>query len=791
MTAPRPVDAPSRRNVVGRTNGAGRTNGVGRVNGTGLVNGLRVPRRAGTAPVRRPADLRGPRFALLLFGILFLAGAGAFLAVPEEPASGFTLDGHFDDWGTRGVTAFTAATPAADPAVGLKSYAVFDTGAHLMLYAEVDGLLFSDPVGLDTVHAFIDADRDPRTGYRVNGLGAEYRVSVSGGAGAVESSTMFQFSSEDQEDWNEWHSWLNPSVGLAPHSLEIDIPTKRLLGLDDPLVTFVVEANDGDGSSSRAAIGSGQSAVHASLVPTTTLLSVAGEIGTLRVSRAGVGGSTITAVQLEVDGPATATIQGLPATLDAANPQWSLPIIVTPSGAAQAGDSARVRIRDITADAPVTLESQELAAYLFSESTQKRIDGLFADWSDAVPSPGRVPVNPDVDLLEYGTGSDVTTAYFYARVAGTALGGARVPEHAGRYAPPPRDSGGATSGERVRRSAEDRLTVWIDADASPATGDRRSGLGAEWRVEVFGKGGRMTHQQVYLWDADAEWMPVTRTLAAAASGDQVEVGLTLTLRPGARAQIDTRDWRGNADTTVTFPTRGTRGDTEPLPHASAPPSWPGSWISIATDPDEAVADPTVEILEMQRASSAEYLFLRMVVKGIAPVLTNNTWWLLLDVDYAVTVDNDWMVQELPVGSGEVCSYAWDISNTRWGVNGGACDLTDTLTDTDIGSAVRVVAGCVGSSGCVDFALERSDYSGLGVGTDYVTGFADPAEGLDLRGDTTRNPEDTGAPPCDAPFGDCTAALQIPEVPGILAAVSFIVPLVGWRTHVARRRHAQA
>ena len=231
-----------------------------------------------------------------------------------------------------------------------------------------------------------------------------------------------------------------------------------------------------------------------------------------------------------------------------------------------------------------------------------------------------------------------------------------------------------------------------------------------------------------------------------------------------------------------------RVNSDPGPAATTPPAWPPQWNLLVTDPDTGMSSKVVDVVEVRTYGSGfdAYVYVR-IVTGTRAIretgglqLAGHSWWVYLDFGDG---NNDWIVEERPIG---VCSHIWDGANADWGVGAG-CDVFDTLTDADVGSAVRVVP-CYSGVDCVDFAVEKSDYPGLDWEL-ILTAAADRAEDLDLAGDRSRNPR-SASPGCDPVyFDDCTPpariSLQIPEFPSLLAIVAGVPAVLA----VMRRRTA--
>jgi tetratricopeptide (TPR) repeat protein len=164
-----------------------------------------------------------------------------------------------------------------------------------------------------------------------------------------------------------------------------------------------------------------------------------------------------------------------------------------------------------------------------------QIDGDFADWegiaaySDSI---GDQPSNPSVDIVNFSTSSEGGSAFFRVQAAGKIL------------------SGGSEGVDDAR--------IFIDADASSATGYLIWGIGADRMLDIFGFDNRVKGSEVYSFNSSRsreDWNGwyLTGSARAAARGAQLEVGAAqseLGMREGGRylASVRLDDGRGNTDT---------------------------------------------------------------------------------------------------------------------------------------------------------------------------------------------------------------------------------------------------
>src|SRR2546427_2996097 len=134
-----------------------------------------------------------------------------------------------------------------------------------------------------------------------------------------------------------------------------------------------------------------------------------------------------------------------------------------------------------------------------------RIDGQFGDWASQpteAMGPGAT-LNPNIDVVRFGMVNNLGPYAFFVEVAGSALAGG---------GPSPRTM--------------DTVRIFVDIDASAATGYGIDGLGADRMIEISGHGGTVLSSQ--LWECDSERGPrgwdagvKGHATQAAASGSQI------------------------------------------------------------------------------------------------------------------------------------------------------------------------------------------------------------------------------------------------------------------------------
>src|SRR5438552_3704005 len=183
----------------GLTNGLGRTNGI--TNGLGRTNGL----AAGRATGFRSGSLRGMMrtagwklYVIPLVVVLLLLMPLFFVPPYNGPQSPIQIDGQFNDWAGVATEAM-ASGGVLNPNVDVVRFGVVPNLGSIAFFVEVAGSALMgggpSPGTMDTVRIFIDIDGSTSTGYRIDGLGADRMIEVSGYAGRVQSSTLWEFDS--------------------------------------------------------------------------------------------------------------------------------------------------------------------------------------------------------------------------------------------------------------------------------------------------------------------------------------------------------------------------------------------------------------------------------------------------------------------------------------------------------------------------------------------------------------------------------------------------------------------
>jgi hypothetical protein len=471
------------------------------------------------------------------------------------------------------------------------------TGDDFSVLVTVAGkMLNGRDMGVDTIQVFVDSDRTATTGYLVHGVGAEHLIEVTGWDGDVHTASM--------ESWNEGSSG-NDLMGFeaqgsveasaAGPSLELKVMTISLgMKNDDTPVRVLVRSADAKGSEDW----------------TDTAVNQVGPALEVRQLQDGVNLSLdmvahnrdVTLRSMKVhylgegaEGRATAIVPGgqVEGTIGGTSTlQFEPPLEI----AANIGTTVRIEneFRAGTAVLPLLSSGDDLTVDGRAETyvaplsnwtsvqvepvpeLDVRIDGNFDDWyAIGLPStdPGGDVVavedgwgvtNPDVDIRGFHTlltpvVQAPTHLSSYVRVDGEMLGGMLV-EHPLRPGPPgPPGPSGPPAQPPDHLYLEDRTIIYIDIDpVGDLTGYRVApGVGAEFKIEVSGKMGRLIPGGAKLLayvEGVGEWQSVTdEDVHVGLDRDELEVQVDLGLLQGVdtngtlRTFFVSTDWAGNRD----------------------------------------------------------------------------------------------------------------------------------------------------------------------------------------------------------------------------------------------------
>ncbi|TLZ59791.1 MAG: hypothetical protein E6K13_09340, partial [Methanobacteriota archaeon] len=250
-------------NGIGQTNGlGGRTNGLtnglatvrrgmtnGLTNGNGFTNGLGAGRFRREAAVTKWKLYVIPLLSVVLLMLPLLGPSGTLTG--RYP---IRIDGDPADWNPAAIAAEVRSV-GPNPDVDIVRFGIADNVDYLAFFLEVNGAALRGgdlPPTVDVFRVFLDTDRDAATGYRVDGLGADRMLQVSGWHGAVNTSTLFEWdTNRDAFDWRGWTKGTPAQAAVSGSRVEAQVDWLAILPSKQP-VYATAHARSHDGTDDTA-----------------------------------------------------------------------------------------------------------------------------------------------------------------------------------------------------------------------------------------------------------------------------------------------------------------------------------------------------------------------------------------------------------------------------------------------------------------------------------------------------------------------------------------------------------
>ncbi|TLZ59793.1 MAG: hypothetical protein E6K13_09350 [Methanobacteriota archaeon] len=462
----------------GRRSANGWTNGL--TNGNGFTNGL------GAGRFRR--EVAATRWKLYVIPLLSLAllivpllGANTNSATDRYP---IRIDGNVGDWNPAAIAAEVRSV-GPNPDVDIVRFGIADNVDYLAFFLEVNGAALRGgdlPPTVDVFRVFLDTDRDAATGYRVDGLGADRMLQVSGWHGAVNTSTLFEWdTNRDAFDWRGWTKGTPAQAAVSGSRVEAQVDWLAILPSKQPVyATAHARSHDGTDDTADYVLSSdGASLIVVQDAVVSDLVSGTAQLLRLDLSAFGSDAAatgitvTLTGSSSYMSVPRLRLVDAVGLVMDERIPldrrvpfafpsrtirvgavdRWYV-IADTPPGTGETLGAFIAGSGDVVAPlAAVTIRtsaSPRDVGYLGSIPSGPRIDGGFDEWtspiSDLPLDVAGVP-RTNLDLDAFDSKSSGNRSFFFAQVTGSMMTGTWVPKTNGptpssSVAPPDQDRDG-------------------------------------------------------------------------------------------------------------------------------------------------------------------------------------------------------------------------------------------------------------------------------------------------------------------------------------------------------------
>jgi tetratricopeptide (TPR) repeat protein len=449
--------------INGLTNGFrlardGLTNGL--TNGMGLTNGLAYP-----SFFRENVRRKWKMYVVPLVAVMLLMTPMVF-QTSEMTAYDIMIDGDFSDW--NGKTYSVGDDLLLKPGIDMVNVGVENNKDYLSFYVESRNTMMAGNPGdedLDTIFIFIDYDQNEGTGYRVNSVGADSLVMISGDSSGIRESVLREYDgSRGNDDWNGWRTISSLEFANQGSRLETQAKWEALGDEERPIdVFFYSLGHDLEQDSSDYIISNekGILNVEISSAATETLsgngipllnvrldaLSSDIDVEEMSFKLIGTAGAHELSSILLVDLNGNSILdQKIPISNDVAF-RFSESLHLTEGTSRNL--QLRVDIKDATgstigatiASAKAIFTSQGTVnlvvkpstyelGYIGTIPTNPVVDGGFSEWKQSSIDYDTENKNrSDIDIQAYNVSTDSNNAYFYLKVDGSLMNGTLVPFH--------------------------------------------------------------------------------------------------------------------------------------------------------------------------------------------------------------------------------------------------------------------------------------------------------------------------------------------------------------------------
>ncbi|MEM3444811.1 MAG: NosD domain-containing protein [Thermoplasmata archaeon] len=461
-----------------------------------------------------------------------------------QPQTKIKVDGNIDDWAD--ITKYTDTEFVPNPDINLNEYSVYYENERVYFYAKVSGTLFRGANnGYDALIIFVDTDGNPDTGYRIENLGADARIEISGYDGEIHAAAVSKFNEQSASSKPElnYSAWENTGEVKVEKTDKILEGYAKIDGLKNPVSLVVIRHYEG------ASIGEKRGMA---LVGKTE--------GSLVVYQNFIGNDVVYAGEDVLELRLIAKGKDVHVeSLSVANASVSLPkkelavneevVVYSRAKVLEQGKAFEFALRGVATDVPYRIVGNGGKAYYGSLPSGIVIDGAFGDWQGVEKdTDASGDASQNIDLREYAS-TIASKAYFYLAVDGTMLAGCEIPVLGAR---PPVQPGPPMPVVIKENLGMDVARVYIDLMNSTINTFNPAMISHGYLIELQGRNGQVVSARAWKWENGVKAEEIQNpNIVHGLSDGKIEFSVAVVALPGinndTKFYFEMTNWLGEKD----------------------------------------------------------------------------------------------------------------------------------------------------------------------------------------------------------------------------------------------------
>ncbi|MEM3610835.1 MAG: helix-hairpin-helix domain-containing protein, partial [Thermoplasmata archaeon] len=454
----------------------------------GLINGL----KAKPSPRKTKKISPGTKIGVAFLALLLILSSVFVLWYALQPAGRIKVDGSLEDW--EGIARYTDTQPVFNMDINLNEYSVYYENERIYFYGRVSGTLFNGANnGYDALIIFVDTDADSNTGYKIENLGADAKIEVSGYAGEIRSAVASRFIEQSASSKPElnYSAWENTGEVRAEKTDKLVEGYAKIAGLNNPVSLVLMRHYEGSAYAEKrgmALVGKteGSLVVYQNFIGNDVVNADADVLELRLVAK----GKAVHVESLSVEN----------ANLDLPKKDLGVNEELTVRCKAKSlsdGNAYAFAVSTVDTNVPYRIVGNGGKAYFGSLPSGIVIDGAFGDWQSVQKG---VDVSGDadknIDLREYAS-AIAGKAYFYMAVDGTMLAGCEIPVLGAR---PPVQPGPPIPVVIKENLGMDVARVYIDLMNSTINTFNPAMISHGYLIELQGRNGQVISAKAWKWE---------------------------------------------------------------------------------------------------------------------------------------------------------------------------------------------------------------------------------------------------------------------------------------------------